>query len=139
VGTVPVYVPTGFTVAELLTYGQAVAEDLDDLTGLQITAMTLSTQLALPVGLKATPTDGYDINKAVNFSYDAANTDYRHTIRVPGVLSTLLVGELVLDTDPIVTAWNSDMVSGDATVDPSDKYGNDLTGFIQGVVSFRKS
>ena len=138
VGQVVVHVPTGETLTDLQTYANAVATDLDGITGMQIQSASLSLNLTIPGGLKATPVDDVDKEVGANFGFDAANTPYRHTIRVPGIDPDLRVGELIDDTDAAVLAFESEIATGNGTVAASDKYGNDLTDLIQARVTFRK-
>lgn len=131
-------VPTGQTKADLELLMQAVASALDDVTGALIQSATVTQQLTLPGGLKVAATVDQDIQKGANMGYDCANTPYRTTLRVPAIDPLKLVGELVDVTDAAIIAFNSQVVNGVGTAFPSDKYANDITGFIEGRVTFRK-
>lgn len=133
-----VFFETGFTVAQVQAFSDVVAPLLDDMTGLQILTAQVNLSLTIPGTVKATPTVGVDAEKGANMGYDAADTDYRHTMRVPGILDANITGELVNDAVQEVIDWNTGITSGDGTVTPTDRYANDLVSFIQGRVTFRK-
>ena len=79
-----------------------------------------------------------DVAAAVGYSFDAQNTVYRHTARVPGHLDSLLVGESADTNNAAVQAFRDMMVVGDGTLTPSDKWANDLIALLTAVLSFRK-
>jgi hypothetical protein len=138
VGQVLIFVPTGGTVAQLQALSNFIVAELDDVTGCQVQSATVNLGLTLPGTLKGAPISNLDKEVGANYAFDAANTPYRSTIRIPAVPSGQRVGELIDDTDTDVQAFYNAIVNGDGTLSPSDRYANDLSAFIQGVVTFRK-
>jgi hypothetical protein len=137
--TVPIFVPSGESVLALQTYMEAATTALDDVTAAKIDSASVTLSLNLPAGLKAAATAGHFINQGANFAFDAANTPYRHTIRVPAILETLLNGEQVDTTDAAVIAWRDNILNGVGAVVPSDRYANDLVALLQALLTFRQS
>lgn len=133
-----VYVPSGETVADLQALANAIATELDDVTAAVITEISVRLSLTVPEGLKASATAGHYVNLGANFAFDAADTEYRHTIRVPAILEALLSGDTVIMNDDDVIAFAAAIVDGTALVDPSDRYGNDLTAVMPSMATFRR-
>lgn len=138
-GQAHIYFPAGATLAQLQAYADLVALDLDAITGAKIDAITVTKSLTLVAGLKAAAAANSEVPVGANMAYDAANTPYRHTIRVPALLDTLKVGDSVDDTAQAVIDFNTQITVGDGVIAPADRYGNDLTAFLDGVVTFRKA
>jgi hypothetical protein len=136
--SLPVFVPTGGTIAQLQALSDAISAVLDAVTGCQIQSASVNLGLTLPGGLKGSPTANLDIEKGANFGFDAANTDYRHTIRVPAIPSAMVIGELVDLTHSDIIAFRDAILAGVAPSLPSDRYGNDLTSLLSARVTFRK-
>lgn len=137
-GNVVIPCPTGFTLAEYQAYATALAPDLDGVTGAKIVSANLALALTLPAGLKAAPVGDHFIQTGANMGYDAAATPYRHTIRVPAFMLSKLVGEDVDAADADVVTFNLELTVGNGTIQACDKYGNDLSSFIGGLLTFRK-
>lgn len=139
VGTCVIPVPAASTVAQMQAYVNTMLPNLDTVTGGKIDAVSVSLALELPGGLKANANVDSPINWGINFAFDAANTPYSHTIRVPA-LDVGLVTAGVLDISPaFVQNWIGNIVTGDGTVAPTDRYGNDLTALLAAADTFRKA
>jgi hypothetical protein len=140
-GNVVYYVPTGQALGDIELQAQTFAALLDDVTGGVIQGMTITKQMTLPSGLKDTALAAHNIEKGGNIGFDCANTPYRTTIRVPAIAEAIVTGEVV----DITTAndpgdlFCDHVVAGLSPVLPSDKYGNDITARLEGVVTFRKA
>lgn len=136
-GHVHVYVPATYTLAQLQTFAENLAADLDAVTGAKIASITVTKSLTLPGGLKAAATASHYINQGGNFSFDAADTDYRHTTRVPAVLEALCAGDVINIAAGAGKTFVDQITVGDGVVSPSDRYGNDLVSAIEAVRTFR--
>lgn len=139
VGRVVVHFPDNVTMAELQNWISMAGVGLDTLSGAKVTSATVTLPLPLGFTPKADPLANHDLEKGANMAYDAQNTPYRHTIRVPAIADAALVGDVVDENHGGADMWNNLIVSGDGIIQPSDRYGNDLTSFMGGVVTFRKS
>jgi len=138
-GHVHIYVPTGMTLAQLQAFADAALPDIDAVSGAKIDSVQVTKQLTLVAGLKASATAGHPIQQGANVSFDALNTAYRHTIRIPAVLESLCTGDVFNVASGAGATFATQITTGDGTVSPSDRYGNDLTAVIEGVVTFRKA
>lgn len=139
VGQAHIYFPAGATLAQLQAYADLVALDIDAITGAVIDAITVTKSLTKVAGLKANAAANSEVPVGANMAYDAANTPYRHTIRIPALLDTMKSGDAVNDQQQAVIDFNTQITVGDGVIAPSDRYGNDLTDFLEGVVTFRKA
>lgn len=137
-GSLTLPVPTGLTVAQIQSYVTAMLPNLDAVTGAKINGCTVALQLTLPGTLKASAIADHPISYGANFGFDAADTNYRHTVRLPAIDQGLVDAGEVQTTDALIIAWTDDVVDGDATVLPCDRYGNDLSAFLGAEVTFRK-
>jgi hypothetical protein len=136
---VHVYVASTYTLAQLQTFVEQIAPDLDAITGSKINTVQVTKALTLPAGLKAAATANSRNPWGANMAYDAANTDYRHTIRIPAILPSLLAGDKVDDTEAAIITFNTQVTTGDGVVSPTDRYANDLSAFLEGIATFRKA
>lgn len=136
-GQVNIFVPTGMTLAEYAAYVTATAPKLDLVTGGQIMSASLTLQMTLPGGLKASPIADDHIERGVNFPFACANTNYRHTVRVPAFRATLLTDGEVLVADQGVIDWIAKLTAGDAVILPTDKNANDITTDLGPYLAFR--
>jgi len=139
IAQVHIYVPTGLTVAQLVAFSDLAAADLDTIIGATIEKASVTLDLGLPEGLKGTAVDSQPVEEGANLAFDAANTAYRWTQRVPSLLDEYYTEDTVILADSDITAWTARMTAGDLTVLPCDRYGNDLTDVLSGVKTFRKS
>jgi hypothetical protein len=136
-GHVHCYVPATYTLAQLQTFAENLAGDLDAVTGAKIASITVTKSLTLPGGLKANATASHYINQGANFAFDAADTDYRHTMRVPAILESLCTGDVVNVAAGAGKTFADQVTVGDGVVSPSDRYGNDLVSTIEATRTFR--
>lgn len=145
VARVQVPIPRGaLTLAQVQQGSDLIGAALDNISDGLIVAADLRIGLTISgiVGAKVSPVLNCDVEEGVNFRYAAADTDYSHSIRVPAIAQALVSGEFIDDGNALVQAWNTAIVSGvDAggtPVNPSDRYENDLTAFVDGKKTFRK-
>jgi len=138
-GSVVYYVPTGSTLADILFQAQAFMGTLDSVTGAIIQDASVTLGLTLPGGLKTVAAASHDIEKGANIGFDVADTPYRTTVRVPAVMETLLAGETMILGSGVGQVFSNLVVAGTGGVNPSDKFGADIVGVIEGLVTFRKA
>lgn len=132
------YVPDTVTIAQLQAWLNIFLPDLDVITAGKITRAGVNLGLTLPGGLKATAVNDRPVNNGANMSFSAAGTSYRSTVWIPAIDQGLVTGQVLQTGDALFTDFKTDLVTGDGTVAPTDKFGNDLTAFLSGDLSFRK-
>jgi len=137
-GSVVVYLPSTLTLAQVQTFTTSYAAALDGVTGAKIQSATVALALTLPGGLKANASADHPIQYGANFSYNADGTPYRLTQHIPAFLHTLITGEEIDIASALVIAVMDYMRDGVTGFEPTDRYGNDLEGFLGAAVSFRK-
>jgi hypothetical protein len=131
------YADASLTVAEVQSLVNAIAPELDAITGMLIEGVSVALSLSLPAGLKGAATAGADAERGINWRFSKANSNYSHTIRTPGAPDAIVNGEDIIpsaDTNDFLTVC----LDGDATNEPSDEYGNDLLAALSQRVTFRK-
>lgn len=136
--SMPIYIPSGATIANIQAFSDAMAPLLDDVIDGVIGYVTLSIGLTLPGGLKSSPVAGSNVQEGALISFDVASSNYRHSIFVPAWAQTFFSGAQVTleDTEPGLFA--TQMVSGSNSIAPSDRAGLDLTSVLDGIKRFRK-
>jgi len=140
--TVLVPLPAATPYADVQAYATAYSLLLDFVIDGQITHGSVVFPATLNAGVKSAPVANCEVQKGALFAFDAANTSYRHSIRVPSFKPDLFSGKNVNTADADVTALVNALVDG-LTVNgnlrqPTDRYGNDLSALISAVKSFRK-
>lgn len=135
--TVNLFLDGTLTVAEVQTLCNAVCVELDPITGAKIMGASVGLGLTIPGGLKATPVDDEDMNRGINWRCDAADNNYSHTVRTPAATNAIVDGEEVVETAD-TTDWETILLDGDATNEPTDPNGNDLTSVLTKRVTFHK-
>jgi len=140
---IQVTVPQGaLTLANITGYAQALAALIDDVIDGYISDISLCLVIGLPGGMKTSANAGAEVERGANFTFQADGTNYAHTIRVPGVLPGLFVGNSVDLTAGAVVALRAALTSGlnigGTQVIPSDRYENDLTNLIAATKTFRR-
>lgn len=135
--SIPIYVDTGMTIAEYQAFVTFFAPLLDSVLGSQIDSSTLTLNMTLPGGLKTEPVANIENQKGGNLSFMAANSRYKHSTRLPGLLPANFSGKSVLTTGDMDTLIQG-IIAGDATVIPRDRQGNDLTALASAVKTFRR-
>jgi len=138
-GNVQVYVPATLTLAQVQTGSDALIALIDAITGAKVDSAQVALALTLPGGLKASATEGEDIQKGANFGFDAADTPYRHTVRIPAVAEAIVNGDEINQADEDAAAFISFMEDGATPFLPSDRYANDLGSLLSAVVTFRQA
>jgi hypothetical protein len=111
---------------------------LDAIVGAKIDRIGVNLALTLPAGLKAAPAADVSVRAGANFSFDVADTVYKHTVHVPAISPVVVTaGEVVVDNASVLLV-TGDLVNGTGVLDPSNEYALDLVTFLGAELSFRK-
>jgi len=136
--TVPIYVPTGLTLAQYQTFADTAAEVIDNVTGSQITDIDLAMALTLPGGLKATPVAN-SLNERGGLVGMATAGQFDDSIRIPAILWTIMDGDTFQLDDVAIAALTLLLTAGDGTVFPRTRDGFVFEGTgLYGKKSFRR-
>jgi len=130
-------IPSGFTDAQIQTWIDAVSADLDAAIGGVVADVSVAKAFALPGGLKATADANSEIRQGALLSYGAADTPYRYSHFIPTWDEAGYTGDTVLTTG-VYGAFVTELLDGNGTIAPCDKYENDLDQWLGGVQTFRK-
>lgn len=129
---------SGYTVAQWQAYSNAFVTELDAVVGGVISGPEITLTLSLPGGLKVSPVADHLNSRGALCNYDPALTNYTWSQYLPSFLHSLIDGGTpnVLHAD--FTAYRDMIVVGDGTVVPTDKYANDISGFVGATLKSRK-
>ena len=140
VKAVPLYFPTGMTLANVQAGSDAFATALNDVIDGKITAISYTKALTVPGGLNAAAAG--DIERGVLLSMIAANTTYKHGLFLPTAKDTVFSGDEPITGSGALATFISDLISGLGTggseLFPADRYANDLTALARATKRFRK-
>jgi len=133
-----IHTPAAATLAQIQTFWDLAAVELDALTAGIISAPDVTLALTNVGGLKVTAVADHFNRQGALIGFGAANTNYRWSQYVPSLRDTLITAGVVTTGVAGFTDWRDRMLSGDAVVLPTNRMGDDLDTFIEAVLSFRK-
>lgn len=135
--TFPLYVPTGFTLAQYQTFADTMAPVIDAVTGSEITDIDINVALTLVSGLKTGPVTNALNERGGIIGFDTAG-QFNDSIRVPAILPSIMAGDTFLLTDTDVANLVAAMIVGDTVVIPRTRDGFTWSSALYGKKSFRR-
>ena len=136
--TFPLYVPTGFTLAQYQTFVDAAAPVLDDVTGAEIVSIDTALAMALPAGLKAAPVAASLNERGGIIGMETAG-QFNDSVRIPAILNSIMTGDSFSLSDPDIAALTLLLTAGDGVVFPRNREGFVWEGTgLYGKKSFRR-
>ena len=138
--SVPLYFPTGMTLANIQAGVNAFAPVVDAVIDGIIAAAQVTLALTLPGGLRSTP-GPQRVNIGALLGFDAANTAYKHSIYIPSWRALYMGQDGITLGGPEMALINGvlgGLGTGGSELKPSDKFQNDLTSFLSGDITQRK-
>jgi hypothetical protein len=133
----PIYVPTGFTLAEYQAIVTVGAPLLDAVTESQIVSADMSIALTLPGGLKGAPVASALNERGGLVGWDTAG-QFADSYRIPAILHSIMSGNEFAVTDTLIAALNSFFILGTTTVIPRTRDGFTWTAATYGRKSLRR-
>jgi len=124
-----VRVPTGFTIAQYTSFVQDLAQAVTNISGCRVTGASISLNFSM-AGLTAAASAVADVASKAFLKVRSAVAGFFAKMSIPTFDedSLVLTGSDQIDTaDVDVAALIALIETGDGTVVPCDKYGNDLT------------
>ena len=122
-------IPTTFTIPQMTTFAQDAAQAITDISGCRVTGASIGVNFTL-TGLGAAAAAAADVASKAFFQVRSAVAGFFAKFAIPTFDEDNLV---VAGTDEIDTAnaavatFVTLVESGNGTIAPCDKYGNDLT------------
>jgi hypothetical protein len=137
--TLPIYVPTGHTLAEYQAFADAAGSVLDNVSGAKIVAADLVLALSLTnMGIKANAVAGHINERGGLIGMENAG-QWNDSIRIPAILNTLMSGDEFNLADPLVAAVTLMLTAGNGVVFPRTRDGFVWEGTgLYGKKSFRR-
>jgi hypothetical protein len=133
----PIYVPTGFTLAEYQAVATNAAPLLDAVTESQIVAADMTIALTLPGGLKGAPVASALNERGGLVGWDTAG-QFGDSYRIPAILHSIMSGNEFAVTNPLIDALNQFFILGSGTVIPRTRDGFTWTAPTYGRKSLRR-
>jgi hypothetical protein len=90
--TLPIYLPSGSTLAEVQAYADAVLPEIDAVTGGVISEATITFTLTLPGGLKASAETGILNERGGLISFNTTGPR-RDSVRIPAISRSIMAGD----------------------------------------------
>jgi hypothetical protein len=137
--TLPIYLPTGLSLANVQAYADAILPEIDAVTGSKITEATITFTLTLVGGLKAAPVASIKNERGGLISFTTAGP--RHdSVRIPGILETVMPGaSFDVEGAPVGTLVTRLLTSSTAAnIRPLSSAGYNLTAALGGKKSLRR-
>jgi len=128
-------------LADMLAGAATMLPILDAATDSVIVKSDLVIPVALPGGLKTTPTAGADNEDAALIDFTVAGSPNAFSLAYPAWISAGFLAaypKFVDFTQAAVAALVAEMIGGSTGFVPSDRYYNDITASISGINAFRK-
>lgn len=137
--TLPVYVPTGLTLAQYQAFVDFQAPLIDAMSGAKLTNIQITLNMTLPGGLKATPADA-SLNERgglISFSTTGPRAD---SVWIPAILPTIMSGDAFSLEDAAVSAFINSLltVHGGSTIRPRTVQDYQFSAARKGSKSIRK-
>lgn len=137
--SLPIYVPSGKTLAELQAYATAVAPEIDAVTDGKIVEATVTVSLTLPGGLKGEPTAGAlnERGGLITFNTTGPHAD---SVRIPAMNRTIMDGNSFSLSDADVLAFITRLTTATtaATIRPRTNQDYQYVSARKSAKSFRK-
>jgi hypothetical protein len=136
--TIPIYVPTGFTLAQYQTFADAQAPLIDAITGSKIAAIDLSVALTPVGGLKATPVTDTVNERGGLIGMETAG-QFNDSVRIPNILWSIMTGDNFSLADTDISAFVLSLTAGNGVIFPRNRDGFVWEGTgLYGKKSFRR-
>lgn len=122
-GTLPLYLPEGFTLAQYQNFATQAMTTIDAVSGAKITAAEMKLNLTL-VGatIKATPLAGH-VNERGGIIGMANAGQWDDSIRIPAIKTSIMSGDSFSLADPLIAAVTLLLTAGDGVVFPRTRDG----------------
>jgi len=138
-------VPTGFSIAQYVEFGIAMAQFVANISSCTITGGSITFGIDLSgLGLKTAANSLADIAQKAYFAFNSAVTGFKKRLRIPTFDEAKVnAGTDSIDTvDAAVAAFTTAMTNGivvtGGTIQPSTERGQDLTSLSEAREVFRR-
>lgn len=104
-GALPIYIPKGtLTLAEIQTWVNAVAPEVDAITGSKLSSVEVTIRLDLPGGLKASPVTNILNERGGLITFDTAGPR-KDSVRIPAMHPDFMPGDTFDITETEIAAF----------------------------------
>lgn len=129
--------PGATSQANVVAFAQSFAALVDQAIEGVIENIQATLSIALPAGLRGSTTNS-DVEHGARLTFETSG-GFATSFRLPTIADSQLVGHEVLQSTTEMAAIIAAMVSGLSGVSPCDARGEDITGIVSAVESFRAS
>jgi len=136
--TLPLYVPTGFTLAQYQTFADVAAPLVDALTGSEVVGIDMALALSIVGGLKGAPVAASLNERGGIIGMENAG-QFNDSVRIPAILVSIMSGDEFSLADADVAAFTLMLTAGDGVIFPRTRDGFVWEGTgLYGKKSFRR-
>lgn len=140
--SVPFTLPPTLTLSQLQEWVTAFSALLDVVTEGVVQNAAMNYVFTLPQALKDAAVANSDVEEGANLSFQALNIKYTHGIWVPawaqGAFSGADVNVEATGVGAFLDSIGAGLAVTGGTATQTDRYNNDLTGYLHGSKTFRK-
>jgi len=133
----PLYVPTGFTLAEYQAFANAAAPVIDAVSESKLASIDMTLSLTVPAGLKGAPVASSLNERGGLLGMDTAG-QFNDSFRIPAILHSIMSGDAFSVTDPLIANLSALLIAGNATIIPRTRDGFTWSAAIYGRKSLRR-
>lgn len=124
--TIPVYVATGATEANLQLFADDLTDAIDAVSGGVIRSIQVLRNLTIHAGAKTEATAGSNRKDGANVNFETGERE-GFSWNIPAIIPSLVSGDTVPNTG-VTAALLGVMTAGSNSVAPCDQSGQDLSG-----------
>lgn len=136
------HVQDGESIADYQLGAQALLTQLDPVTACLIEDMVIEVPLAIQGGLKGAPIDNMEANRGGLLTFGTASK-YAYGFWIPGIHDDVVDGENLLVDDTNMVGIRTWLITGSGgafgDLVPHNGHGVDITNFVRGKLTFRKT
>jgi len=138
-GAIPLYIPHGFTVAQLQTWLDLACKEFDDAMNVKVVNADLTMPMTVVGTVKANPVAN-SLNERGGLLSFITSGDYGDSVRLPGILTSLMPGDAIATSDALIAAIVTRLTTATtaATIRPVTKNGFNWVSLSNGKKSLRK-
>ncbi len=131
VKSVPVYIPSGETVANLQTIADLLGPEIDAAIDGKVIGISVTLALAVNGTIKGSPTAGNTVHEGALLTFSATDTEDVYSVYIPSWENAGFTGN-VANTGGVYTTLTDDLVQN------ANRHGDLLVAYLRGKRTFRK-
>lgn len=137
IGTVPLYIASGNTVADVTAWAQAMALDIGVVTGAEVTGIRWTSSIEIPGGMEAAHPIAGDLRETGVVLLMETGEQANFGVHIPAIQLDKLQGKTVI-VDADIQALVSQLTTAVNGITAQDRSGNVLLSLVKATKSVRR-